>query len=406
MAGYRKTLTRRTVLGAMGMAPAVALGASSRMSRQGSGPRVVVVGAGAFGGWTAYMLHRRGAQVTLVDTWGPGNARASSGGESRVIRGVYGPDRIYVELVARSFEMWREAEERFQTKLLVRKGGLWMFGEDDSFARQALPIMKQNGLALEELTLAETRRRYPLIELDDVQSVFFEPGASYLLSRRACAHVVDAFVAEGGTYRQAEAAPGAMQNGSLEGVTLTDGTELEADAYVFACGPWLGRLFPEAVGERIAPTRQEILYFGAPAEMADAYAALPIWLDLPFYGIPGVESRGFKIADDEHGPSFDPTNGDRVASRAAVDSARAFLGKRFPGLADAPLIETRVCQYENSPDGHYIVDRHPAADNVWLMGGGSGHGFKLGPALGEHASRRILGEADVEPFFSLARFDR
>ena len=402
-----KRLTRRRALKTLAMAPAsAALAARSTEARQRGGPRVVVVGAGAFGGWTAYNLLRRGARVTLVDVWGPGNARASSGGESRVIRGLYGADKIYVELVARSYDLWREAEKRFRAKLFVHTGGLWMFGADDRYARNAVPIMKEHGLAIEELTVAETRKRYPLIQLDDVRSVFFEADAGYLLARRACAHVVDAFIAEGGTYRQAQARPGSIENESLDGVSLSDGSRLRADAYLFACGPWLGELFPEAVGDRVLPTRQEILYFGAPSETAEAYAKLPMWADFQerlFYGIPGVEARGFKVADDTRGPSFDPTDGERTASSEAIAAARAFLRRRFPGLKDAPLTESRVCQYENSPDGHFIFDRHPEASDVWLMGGGSGHGFKHGPALGEHATRRILGEAEIEPFFALAR---
>ena len=400
-------LNRRRVLKTLAMAPpSVALGALSTKAQQYGGLHIVVVGAGAFGGWTAYNLLRRGARVTLVDVWGPGNARASSGGESRVIRAMYGADKIYVELVARSYELWREAEKRFGAELFVETGGLWMFGADDSYARDAVPIMREFGLAIEEISITETKKRYPLIRLEDVRSVFFEADAGYLLARRACFHVVNAFISEGGTYRQTQARPGAIENGSLDSVSLSDGSRLCADAYVFACGPWLGELFPEAVGERVLPTRQEILYFGVPPERAEAYTKLPVWVDFReriFYGIPGVEASGFKVADDTRGPSFDPTDGERLASSTAIADARAFLRRRFPGLKDAPLIESRVCQYENSPDGHFIFDRHPEANDVWLMGGGSGHGFKLCPALGEHATRRILGEAEIDPFFALAR---
>lgn len=379
---------------------------ASPRAAQRHGPRIVVVGAGAFGGWTAYHLLRSGAQVTLVDTWGPGNARASSGGESRVIRGLYGADRIYTELVARSFALWREAEARFNADLLFQTGGLWMFGEEDRYARDAIPLMRACDLGIEELGIDEARSRFPLIRFEDISSVFFEPGAGYLLARQSCAHVVRNFIAEGGVYQQAQVQPGQIRNGRSDALLLSDGTQFEADAYVFACGPWLGELFCEVLGDHVLPTRQEILYFGVPAEHAAAYAALPVWLDFQeriFYGVPGTQDRGFKVAEDTRGPAFDPTNGERTASAAAIAAARAYLGRRFPGLHDAPLTESRVCQYENSPDGHFIFDRHPEAANVWLLGGGSGHGFKLGPALGEHAALRILGEAEVEPFFRLAR---
>ena len=124
------------------------------------------------------------------------------------------------------------------------------------------------------------------------------------------------------------------------------------------------------------------------------------------YGIPGNEWRGFKVADDARGPVFDPTAGERLPSPEALRSARDYLAFRFPALKDAPLLEARVCQYENSPDEHFIVDRHPRADNVWLVGGGSGHGFKHGPAVGELVAGLVLDGHAPDPQFRLDRFGR
>ena len=122
--------------------------------------------------------------------------------------------------------------------------------------------------------------------------------------------------------------------------------------------------------------------------------------------MPEGEGRGFKVADDTRGVAVDPTAMDRTPTREGVERARAFLGRRFPALAGAPLLEARVCQYENSPDGHFVIDRHPEADNAWIVGGGSGHGFKLSPALGEHVARAVLGEAEPEQVFRLARLGK
>jgi glycine/D-amino acid oxidase-like deaminating enzyme len=400
-------LSRRGLLKGLAAAPAAKLLSSSA---QGANPHVAVVGAGAFGGWTAYHLLRSGARVTLVDAWGPGNSRASSGGESRVIRAIYGSDRIYVDLVARAYQLWREAEERFETRLYFKTGGLWLFETDDSHARVSLPLLKEQGLAMKPYALDEAKRLYPLVDFDSVRHVYFEEDAGYLLARRACQRVVEGFVAEGGSYLQkAAAVPAGISGGSLRRLSLSDGSSLEADLYLFACGPWLSRILPDAIGDRVRPTRQEVFFFGPPRDDAAAFARLPVWIDFPeeggrlFYGIPGAESRGFKIADDTRGEAFDPTGGDRTPSREGVLHAREFLARRFPRLKDAPLVESRVCQYEQSPDGHYLFDRHPEAENVWIVGGGSGHGFKMGPALGEHAAARILGKAAIEPFFSLSR---
>ena len=370
--------------------------------------KVVVVGAGAFGGWTALFLLRRGAKVTLLDAWGPGNSRASSGGETRVIRATYGPDRIYVRMVARALELWRQNEKRWGRRLYHRTGALWMAGKDDRYEKASLPLLREAGLAFEELTAAEAAKRYPQISFENIEWAIVEKDAGYLTARRACEAVLEGFLAEGGEYRPLSAAPGAIDGGKLMGVALSDGTTLVADAYVFACGPWLGKLFPGVLGERIRPTRQEVFFFGTSAgDSRFTEESLPVWIDHGeriFYGIPGNQWRGFKVADDTRGAPFDPTSGERVVSAEGLRAAREYLGFRFPGLKGAPLLESRVCQYENSPDQQFIADRLPGASNVWLVGGGSGHGFKHGPALGELVASNVLGEKPVEPFFSLSRF--
>jgi len=401
--------SRRRLLKAAAVAPLMrALTPAAAQETTGAGGlRVAVVGAGAFGGWTALHLLRRGAGVTLLDAWGAGHSRASSGGESRVIRGIYGPDRIYVDLVRRSLELWRASDDLWGQRFYHRTGALWMLGGDDSYVRESLPLLSAAGLRVDELSPADAAARYRQVRFDGVEKIYYEHEAGYLLARRACEAVRQAFVAEGGDYRQSAVRPGRVAGGRMEALALSDGTRLEADAYVFACGPWLGELLPDVVGDRVAPSRQEVYYFGTPAGDASfAAPSLPCWVDFGsrlFYGIPGAESRGFKIADDTRGEPFDPTRGSRVPTLEGVERARSFLRRRFPALAGAPLVEARVCQYENSPDGHYIVDRHPGAHNVWIAGGGSGHGFKVGPALGERIAGMVTGEGGVEPFFSLSR---
>lgn len=406
-------ISRRALLiggGAGAFASSLGRGASLRLQST----HVAVIGAGAFGGWTALHLLRAGARVTLVDAFGPGNSRASSGGETRVIRAGYGPDRIYVEMVARALVLWRENERRWGRRLFRETGVLWLLGEDDRFVTASLPFAKEAGLSFEELTVAQASARYPQIQFDGVRSAFYERQAGYLLARQGCQAVVEGFVKEGGTFHLA--ALTTMTRGSsrsLASIPLSSGLSLEADVYVFACGPWLPRLFPEVLGELIRPTRQEVFFFGIPpgdARFTDEL--MPPWLAPPwrergdrfFYGIPGNEWRGFKIADDTRGPDFDPTSGDRTPSPEGIQLARDYIAFRFPALAGAPLVESRVCQYEQSRDGHFILDRHPGYDNVWLVGGGSGHGYKHGPALGERVSQMVLEERAVEPFFSLKRF--
>jgi glycine/D-amino acid oxidase-like deaminating enzyme len=397
--------SRRDVLKASMLLPMMA---TLDATRQGSGARVVVIGAGAFGGWTALELRRRGARVTLMDAWGPGNARASSGGETRVIRATYGTRAIYTKMAVRAIALWRAHDERWQRGFFRPTGALWMFGRDDSFGRASAAALRAAGMPIEELTPSDAAKRFPQIAFDDtIHSALWEPVAGYLFARRACEYVVERFVAEGGEYRQAAVRTPVAVDGTLKTIALDDGTTIAADQFVFACGPWLGKFFPDVIGDRVKPTRQEVYYFGTPAG-DDRFndPKMPVWVDYRerlMYGIPGNANRGFKVADDTPGPTFDPTSGPRDATPAGILAARAFLKQRFPPLADAPLLGSEVCQYEASPDAHFIVDRHPRASNAWIAGGGSGHGFKMGPAFGEMLAQCVLGTATPDPQFALAR---
>jgi sarcosine oxidase len=389
-----------------GGGPASAAGAGA--------PHVAVVGAGAFGGWLALWLRRRGARVTLLDAWGPGNSRSSSGDESRVLRAMYGRDGLYTEWVARALGLWTEAERLWGLPLYRPTGALWMFAGDDRYARASLPCLAAAGLPVAELDLAAAAERFPQVSFAGIASVFHEERAGYLAARRACRAVAAAVAAAGGEVREAAATPGAIGRGgegAMAPLPLSDGSRLAADVYAFACGPWLGGMFPELLGSRLRATRQEVFYFGLPPGGGASFGdgALPVWIELGeriFYGIPANAGSGFKIADDSRGEVFDPTHGERVPSAPDLERARRHLARRFPGMAGAPLLEARVCQYENSLDGQLLVDRHPEAANVWLLGGGSGHGFKLGPALGEYAAELILTGAAPRPELALARLER
>ncbi len=374
---------------------------------------IAVVGAGAFGGWTALFLRRQGARVTLLDAWGPGNSRASSGGETRVIRATYGPRAVYTHMAVRALALWKEHQQRWRRQLYHGIGVLWLVESDDQFEQAALPILRDARVAFEQLQGTEVARRYPQINCEQVRWAIFEKDAGYLTARRACAAVLEGFIAEGGEYRQlAVRAPIEPSGGELSSVALSDGSRLTADRFVFACGPWLGSLFPDVIGDRVRATRQEVFFFGTPSgDRRYTEEALPVWADHGtrfMYGIPGNEWRGFKVADDSRGPVFDPTNGERTATEAALQIARDYVGYRFPGLKGAPLLESRMCQYEESPDEHFIIDHHPQAGNAWLVGGGSGHGFKHGPAVGELVARLVLsgagGAGAPDEQFKLARF--
>jgi len=374
-------------------------------------PHIAVIGAGGFGGWTALHLLGRGARVTLIDAWGPGNSRASSGGETRVMRGTYGPNQPYTEMAARALSLWAQYERRWKRQFLHRTGVLWMAaGHDDEFEHGSVEMLRAAKIKYQELSAAQMTKRWPQINFEGIQWGIFEPECGYLDARVSCAAVVEAFVAAGGRYRQVAVLSDSLETPRLQSLALSDGSRLKADFYVFACGPWLGKLFPETIGDLVKATKQDVFFFGTPAgdsRFSDPHC--PVWADHRGhfrYGIPGSDRRGFKIADDTRGPEFDPDCGERVVSPETLKDIREYGSFRFPALRGAPLVETRVCQYEQTPDSHFIMDRHPAHERVWLLGGGSGHGFKHGPAVGEMMAELILEDHAPQPFWRLDRFKK
>src|SRR6202049_605231 len=291
-------------------------------------PHIAVIGAGAFGGWTALHLLRGGAKVTLLDAWGPGNSRASSGGETRIIRATYGPMGIHTQMVARALQLWQENEQRWNVKLFFRCGALRMAGTDDSYERAALPLLKEAGVPFEKLSSADSAKRWPQINFEDVSWSIYEPDSGYLAARRGCEAVLNAFLKEGGQYRQAQATPGPITGNRMQGISITPGEILNADSYVFACGPWLGKVFA-FLEPIITPTRQEVFFFGpAAGDLRFTDAQLPAWIDggkHRFYGIPGNHWRGFKMADDARGPVIDSTTMERHVSAEGLAAARTYL---------------------------------------------------------------------------------
>jgi len=367
---------------------------------------IAVVGAGAFGGWTALWLLRAGYRVTLIDAWGPGNSRASSGDETRVIRSTYGANETYFDLNVRALELWNIHQKQWNKSLFYNSGVLWFcYDESPEMIDATKPFMRKHGLEYQYFTPKEALKKYPHINVADLHHLVLDPHGGYLKARESCQAVHEAFLKEGGDYLNAAVKPNSIQQGRLSSVVLSDGSTFKADTFVFACGSWLGRLFPEVLEEIITCTKQEAHYLGVPASYTQLFDQMPAWVDLDgedfYYGIPGNAYRGFKIGVDKRGELFDPTQSERLPNPEVLAKARAFMTHRFPVLKNAPLIENRVCPYENSPDGNFILDTHPEADNCWFLGGGSGHGYKHGPALGELAAEIIGGKHDLVDLFRM-----
>jgi monomeric sarcosine oxidase len=365
---------------------------------------VVVVGAGVFGSWTAWHLAKRKLKVLLLDAYGAAHARASSGGETRIIRMSYAADEIYTRWSQRSLVQWKELSAACGQALFQQTGVLWLEGADDLRLRESQATLERCGILHEVMDNAELTKRYPQVNFDGVSRGLLEPGSGVLLARRAVQTVMEEAKKKGAEFLIAQAVT-PDGSGPITKLATSRCGAFSAGHFVFACGPWLGKVFPELLGQRIFPTRQEVFFFGSPAGDARfAPPELPTWLfnNDEVYGMPDIESRGLKMARDAHGERIDPDTQSRIVTAEGAEWARNYVARRFPALKDAPIVETRVCQYENTSNGDFLIDRHPDMPNVWLAGGGSGHGFKHGPALGEYLAAQICGEGKAEPRFSLA----
>jgi glycine/D-amino acid oxidase-like deaminating enzyme len=404
-----KGITRRAAIGstlAAGLAGSRILGAKDAKMNKPAWDSIVI-GAGVFGAWTAWHLRKAGQRVLLLDAFGAAHARASSGGESRLTRGSYGADEIYTRFAFDSLAQWKWLSDLAGLPIFHPIGVLFFFQKREPYVDQSLEVHRRLKLPTLELDRAALEQRYPQVFWKDIEVGLLEPEFGVLMARRAVQTLLRQFVKAGGEYRVASVKPPDAAK-PLAAIELSDGSSLSASNYVFACGPWLPKVFPRLLGPRIFPTRQEVFFFTPPAGDARFVGgALPGWADFNngdiFYGMPDLEARGFKVAHDQHGPPIDPDRGDRVASPGALADARAYLARRFPALAGAQLTEERVCQYENSSNGDLLIDRHPAASNVLLVGAGSGHGFKHGPEVGRYAAELLTGKLKApEPRFSLA----
>ena len=367
-------------------------------------PDVAVIGAGTFGAWTARHLRRAGHAVTLVDAFAPGHSRASSGGESRIIRMGYGDRALYSRWARESLGQWKRLFAEAGQPDLFRETGVLCLGHDeDLHVDVTARTLDRLGIATESLTPADLAARFPALDFTGITRGVLEPGSGVLLARRAVTAAADQAVSHGVHYRAASVEPpGPCWRG--EALHLKGGTRLSAGAFVFACGPWLPRLFPGLLGPLLRPTRQEVFFFGAPSgDQRFTPPALPTWIDFHAgaYGLPDIEGRGAKVGLTALGPAFDPDRGDRTPTLEGIAAAHRFAASRLPALRHAPLLEARVCQYTNTPTGDLLLDRHPDHDNVWLAGGGSGHGFKLGPAVGAYVATLVAGTASAEDLVGL-----
>jgi sarcosine oxidase len=348
-------------------------------------PSALVIGAGVFGASVADRLAREGWEVTLVDRFEPGHPRAESGGETRLIRCCHGPEEYYAHSARRAIELWRELGD----DVLVESGVAWFARREDGWEAHGERVLRAAGIPVERLSPEEATRMFPSVAVDDLAFVLHEPEAGVLRAADGVRALVRRAREAGAQVVLGEARPSGD-------TVLLDGNWRESDVVVWACGAWLGRLFPEVVPMRV--TFQQLVLFEAAPEWDG-----PGWVDFDaaFYGHSRVEGIGFKVGPDMDGVEVDPDTRSLEATAEGIAVARDYLAHRFPALTGAPVASAPGCHYSLTPDAQFLFARHPEHARVWLLGGGSGHGYKHGPALAEHVAAVLAGTAEPEPRFAL-----
>lgn len=399
---------------------------------------VAVIGAGAFGGWTAYWLRKLGASVVLVDAYGPGNSRSTSGDETRGVRTSYG-DRPHgeqwMQWASRSIQRWKAWDDEWgrdlKMRLFVTTGDFIFRATWENFTRTTRDLFVKNGIKHESVDVDIVRKEFPVFDLRDITACLYEHEAGVVRARRACQCVAEVFQKLGGDVVVARGYPGPLTNGRMDNLVLNTHDTVKAQQYVFALGPWLGKTFPTLLGPRMRNPVGRVCYFATP-HGDDRFA----WPNMPSFNFPGVtgwptlpfDSRGLRVRGGSGGPGAggrgggggggggraggrgsgpqepviiggpeqDPDLSDRWVDPLTIERSRNFLAERIPLMAKMPLNETRSCHYEQSVSRNFIIDRHPDIGNAWIAGGGSAEAFKSGPVIGEYVARRVLNK-DLEP---------
>jgi glycine/D-amino acid oxidase-like deaminating enzyme len=346
-----------------------------------------------------------GASVRLIDAYGPGNSRATSGDETRGVRSSYGDRGIWAELWTRwaneAIDRWTRFDAEWGREMKVRlffnTGDFIFRSQPEPFTDRNQELWRQLRIPHRVVKVEDVAREYPIVNLTNVAFALYDPRAGVVRARRACEVVAEAFRHAGGELLMGLAAPGDRDGARLQNVKTTGpSATLTAGTFVFALGPWFPKAFPDLMASRIRTPLGHVHYFGTPA--GDDRFTFP---NLPSFNFPGVtgwpalppDNRGFRVRLRGDSPT-DPDTSERAFDRSHDAPAREFLAQRFPRIAKAPLLETRACHYEMSASRNFIIDRYPGFSNVWIAGGGSAEGFKFGPVTGEYIAKRVLGIED------------
>jgi len=366
-------------------------------------PDFVVIGAGVFGAWTAHHLRTSGHSVLLVDALGAGHSKSSSGGKTRIIRIGYGNKELYSEWALNSLNKWKILSTETNETLFNNTGVLWINHEHHSYVNDTFKTLNKLNVAVESLSANEVSTRYPAFNVEGISGAVLEPASGILQADHAITTLIERIKQNGVDYRVA-AVRSFRPHKNIDAIKLSDGTKVSAGGFIFACGPWLPKVFPHLLSPLLRITRQEVFFIRSKdnAQRANSIP-IPAWIDFHegIYSLPDIDGHGTKIGLTKLGPIFDPDHVDRTPSKKVQTASLLAASVRIPKLRNARVVDATVCQYSNTSTGHLILDRHPNHHNVWLIGGGSGHGFKLGPAVGAYMASLVEDSSQPVAEFSI-----
>ena len=369
----------------------------------------IVIGLGALGSAAAYHLARRGQRVLGLEQFAPGHTRGSSHGESRIIRLAYFEHPDYVALLRRAYTLWEALQQEAGEELLRSTGGLFVGSADGDVFAGSLQSARLHSLPHEVLDAAALRRRYPIFRPADDEVALYEPGAGVLFPERCIAAHLRLAVTAGATLHFDT--PVTHVQPLADGVEVrTTGGRYRAARVVVTAGAWLGTLLAD-VRLPVQPERNVVFWLEPNTEPERFQAGrFPIFIwDCgeagAFYGLPHVGRPGVKVARHHSGEVVDPDRVRREVDVADEAPVRAFVRGCIPAL-DGPVAGSIVCLYTNTPDGHFVLDRHPQLPAISFAGGCSGHGFKFASVIGEALADLAIHGRTAAPvgFLSAGRF--
>ena len=350
---------------------------------------VAVIGAGVMGLWTALSLREMGLSVILIDQYGPGNSKSSSKGEIRGMRITYGDIEHETLWAASACELWKIREAEFGVRMFYQCGALSFRREWTARNNAERALFDKHRIPYEVLTYDDLNRRWPQAPAPSEEYFgFYHPWGGVLSPRDANPAVATSFERKGGRIVLAKAALGAREGRRLQSLALSPSATVSAGSYVFAVGAWLPKVFPDVMGNRLSVRKAAYYMIGTPP--GDNRFSVP---NLPNtgLGLPSINGAGFGLLiSPTH--EVDPDLYDRMPTVEEQAVARQTLASRFPALKDQPILTAWSCQTDYSVDGQCIFDLHPEMDNVWLVGGGSWHAYKMGPVIGDYVAHRVIGE--------------